>query len=207
MSAFIINFELLQRKKAGKNMCTVLEKIRNRTPNEILEQYDLDKVAPIDIGYLLQQLKISAIGKDFSELEKAKKVEPGSILGALLSSGNNAAIFFRESDSYNRQRFTIAHELAHAMLHTDAFPHIEYRMNRQEIENNPLEKKANILAGQLLIPFDLLKKEYMQLFVPSSRSLAKIFEVSTNVMEARLDYLKISYYNSQGMAIVYAPRK
>lgn len=191
------------KEKNGDIMCTVLEQIRNKSPKKILEQYNLSETAPVDIECLLKHLKISAIGKDFTELEKCKNLASGSILGILLSSGDNAAIFYRISDSYNRRRFTIAHELAHAIIHTDNKPHIEFRMNKEEIEKNPIEKRANILAGELLIPFNLLKREYLKLSIPSSTILSKKFEVSINVMEARLDHLGISYYNSLGEAITY----
>lgn len=204
----IIYYEEYRRKNkalvlGSDRMCTVLKKIRNKSAIELLEEYGLDKTAPIDIEQLLRAIGISAIGKDFSELEKRLDKPKGSILGMLLSSGNNAAIFYRKDDSYNRRRFTIAHELAHAINHSDNEPHIEYRMAEKEMEENPVEKKANIVAGEILIPLPLLKKEYLKLDIPSSTVLANIFKVSQNVMEARLKYLKIFYVNSEGEFITY----
>lgn len=204
----VIYYEGYRRKNkalvlGSDRMCTVLEKIRNKSAIELLEEYGLDKTAPIDIEQLLRAIGISAIGKDFSELEKRLDKPKGSILGMLLSSGNNAAIFYRKDDSYNRRRFTIAHELAHAINHSDNEPHIEYRMAEKEMEENPVEKKANIVAGEILIPLPLLKKEYLKLDIPSSTVLANIFKVSQNVMEARLKYLKIFYVNSEGEFITY----
>lgn len=204
----IICFEKYRRQNkalvlGSDRMCTVLKKIRNKSAIELLEEYGLDKTVPIDIEQLLRAIGISAIGKDFSELEKRLDKPKGSILGMLLSSGNNAAIFYRKDDSYNRRRFTIAHELAHAINHSDNEPHIEYRMAEKEMEEDPVEKKANIVAGEILIPLPLLKKEYLKLDIPSSTVLANIFKVSQNVMEARLKYLKIFYVNSEGEFITY----
>ena len=204
----IICFEKYRRQNkalvlGSDRMCTVLKKIRNKSAIELLEEYGLDKTAPIDIEQLLRAIGISAIGKDFSELEKRLDKPKGSILGMLLSSGNNAAIFYRKDDSYNRRRFTIAHELAHAINHSDNEPHIEYRMAEKEMEEDPVEKNANIVAGEILIPLPLLKKEYLKLDIPSSTVLANIFKVSQNVMEARLKYLKIFYVNSVGEFITY----
>lgn len=204
----VIYYEKYRRKNkalvlGSDRMCTVLKKIRNKSAIELLEEYGLDKTAPIDIEQLLRAIGISAIGKDFSELEKRLDKPKGSILGMLLSSGNNAAIFYRKDDSYNRRRFTIAHELAHAINHSDNEPHIEYRMAEKEMEEDPVEKKANIVAGEILIPLPLLKKEYLKLDIPSSTVLANIFKVSQNVMEARLKYLKIFYVNSEGEFITY----
>lgn len=204
----VIYYEKYRRKNkalvlGSDRMCTVLKKIRNKSAIELLEEYGLDKTVPIDIEQLLRAIGISAIGKDFSELEKRLDKPKGSILGMLLSSGNNAAIFYRKDDSYNRRRFTIAHELAHAINHSDNEPHIEYRMAEKEMEEDPVEKKANIVAGEILIPLPLLKKEYLKLDIPSSTVLANIFKVSQNVMEARLKYLKIFYVNSEGEFITY----
>ncbi len=204
----VIYYEKYRRKNkalvlGSDRMCTVLKKIRNKSAIELLEEYGLDKTVPIDIEQLLRAIGISAIGKDFSELEKRLDKPKGSILGMLLSSGNNAAIFYRKDDSYNRRRFTIAHELAHAINHSDNEPHIEYRMAEKEMEENPVEKNANIVAGEILIPLPLLKKEYLKLDIPSSTVLANIFKVSQNVMEARLKYLKIFYVNSEGEFITY----
>ena len=204
----VIYYEKYRRKNkalvlGSDRMCTVLKKIRNKSAIELLEEYGLDKTVPIDIEQLLRAIGISAIGKDFSELEKRLDKPKGSILGMLLSSGNNAAIFYRKDDSYNRRRFTIAHELAHAINHSDNEPHIEYRMAEKEMEEDPVEKKANLVAGEILIPLPLLKKEYLKLDIPSSTVLANIFKVSQNVMEARLKYLKIFYVNSEGEFITY----
>ena len=204
----IICFEKYRRQNkalvlGSDRMCTVLKKIRNKSAIELLEEYGLDKTVPIDIEQLLRAIGISAIGKDFSELEMRLGKPKGSILGMLLSSGNNAAIFYRKDDSYNRRRFTIAHELAHAINHSDNEPHIEYRMAEKEMEENPVEKDANIVAGEILIPLPLLKREYLKLDIPSSTVLANIFKVSQNIMEARLKYLKIFYVNSEGEFITY----
>ena len=120
----VIYYEKYRRKNkalvlGSDRMCTVLKKIRNKSAIELLEEYGLDKTVPIDIEQLLRAIGISAIGKDFSELEKRLDKPKGSILGMLLSSGNNAAIFYRKDDSYNRRRFTIANELARATNHLD----------------------------------------------------------------------------------------
>lgn len=92
------------------------------------------------------------------------------------------------------------------MLHSGTEPHIEYRTDNEDINKRPTEIEANIKSGELLIPFNLLKKEYLKLEIPSSITLSKIFEVSVNVMEARLNKLGVSYFNGNGEAITYGDR-
>lgn len=198
----IINFCSYVKDKGGESMTTILEKIRNKNPIELLKEYNISMKPPIDISKLLESIGISTISQDFSEIEEIKKVEKGSILGAALSSGDDLAIFYKRFDSLHRIKFTISHELAHCCLHcpTNESTHIEYRLNLfselswQELKK---EKEANIFAGELLIPEEVLKKYYDEMIVPSLSSLSKIFDVSTSVMAARLDYLNMPYYKDR----------
>ena len=43
----------------------------------------------------------------------------------------------------------------------------------------------------------------MALSLPAATRLAEKFAVSIKVMEARLNYLKISHYDSKGNAVIY----
>ena len=189
--------------KEGVNMCKVLKNIQGKTADEILREYGQDNSVPVNLNQLLLNIGISALPLDFTELETAIGSGQGDILGLVMAKGDKAAIFYKKDDTLNRQRFTIAHELAHCCLHSlaDNEPHIELRWNEQEKDAH--EKEADIFAGKLLIPLNKLREVYMGLTVPSSVTLASKFAVSINVMEARLNYLKISYFNKDGQAVVY----
>lgn len=175
------------------NMCTILEKIKGKTPMELLEEYKIPLTPPIDLSKLLEKIGISTIAQDFTEIEKNSNVEPGCVLGAAISKGDSLAIFYRKSDSYNRKKFTIAHELAHCCLHTDSLriSHVELRI--ADYTTNEKERDANTFAGELLIPKNILMEKYEEFIIPSLKTLSEIFEVSYNVMAARLDHLGLSY--------------
>lgn len=197
----ITNYQLAyKRKYGGDNMCTVLAKIRNKEPYELLSEYNISFDPPIDLSQLLDNIGISTIAKDFAEIEKLKGVPSGSILGAAFSNNNDLAIFYKKSDSLHRKKFTIAHELAHCCLDcpTDESSHIQYRTDNTDLlplaDNLKKEERANIFAGKLLIPKKTLITYYNKLIIPSLTELAKIFDVSISVMAARLDYLRIPYY-------------
>lgn len=193
----------LHRRKRGVNMCKVLKNIQGKTADEILRKYGNDNSIPVDLNKLLTNIGISALPLDFTELEDLMEVEKGRVLGLVMSKGEKAAIFYRKDDSLNRQRFTIAHELAHCCLSNVQYekPHVDLRLNDTEKDND--EIAADIFAGKLLIPLTKLKDVYLKLAVPSSITLASKFAVSVNVMEARLNYLKISYFDKDGKAVVY----
>lgn len=192
----IIEFNYIQKKKQKGDlyMCAILEKIKNKSAYELLQEYHIELKPPIDISLLLDKIGISVIAKDFSYIEQACDYEPGTILGAAISKGNNLAIFYRKSDTYNRKIFTIAHELGHCCKHSEdlKISHIELRTTENILNNHEIE--ANIFAGELLIPEKLLIQKYNNFIIPSLKVLSKMFGVSTNVMAARLDYLNLDYF-------------
>lgn len=175
-------------------MCSILQKIKNKTPMELLNEYRIDLVPPIDISLLLEQIGISVISKDFTDVENIGNYPHGSILGAAISKGDDLAIFYRKNDTYNRKIFTVAHELGHCCLHTDdlKISHIEFRT--VDTYKDKRERDVNIFAGQLLIPKHVLIPIYNKYILPSLKDLSEIFCVSTNVMAARLDYLRLNYF-------------
>lgn len=182
-------------------MCKTLEKIHGKTPDELLMEYGVYDTIPIDLESLVKSIGISVLPMNFTKLEK--RLKRNDILGLVLTSGNDAAIFYRETDGINRIRLTIAHELAHCcnIDPNNNEPHIEYRLDEKDKDAD--EKKMDIFAGELLIPFHKLKEEYMKMSLPNSVDLAKRFQVSVSVMEARLDYLRISYYSENMEPIFY----
>ncbi|WP_417452897.1 ImmA/IrrE family metallo-endopeptidase [Kiloniella sp.] len=100
-----------------------------------------------------------------------------------------------EDQHPNRQRFTIAHELGHFVLHkkligdgvddtkmyrsTDAGKY--HNKNFAKIQ----ETEANQFAATLLMPTHLIKK-YLELGVSEASILSGIFGVSEQAMEIRL---------------------
>lgn len=205
----ILDF-IIAKEKRMVFMCTILEKIRYKNPTELLTEYHIDPEPPIDISALLTNIGISTISKDFSEIETQAEIKNGSILGATISNGENLIIFYKKSSSWHRKKFTIAHELAHCCLDcpTNETRHIELRL--ESILSLNLgddiirkEQRANIFAGELLIPENSLIQKYNQMLVPSLKELAIIFDVSTSVMAARLEHLNLAYYKDTGTKEIF----
>lgn len=188
-------------EKAGVLMCIPINKIYGKTATEILGEFGGNEF-PLNLEKMLENIGISALPMDFTALEE--KLNKGHILGLVLSDADNAVIYYSKDDTPNRQRFTIAHELGHICGHlqpdsTD-YPYIDWRIEEQSEDYD--EIKANIFAGELLIPLQKLKEVYLNMAIPNSRDLAVAFGVSINVMEKRLDYLGVSYFNDKGVAII-----
>lgn len=182
-------------------MCTAINALKNKTADELLEYCGLAQTVPINLDVILKKVGISALPRDFSDIEPFLQTEEScskdiQVLGAIVTSGENAAIFYNKDDRADghRCRFTIAHELAHCCLShrclDESAAHIDFRVKGATLTEE--EIAANIFAGELLIPQNLLNKIIDELLLPSVHILADIFDVSDNVMLARLKHLNIS---------------
>lgn len=183
-------------------MCTKLKELNGLTPEDILNTYWTEErnVYPIDIAEILYKMQIRVRSYDFSEFDD-NNLE-NRILGAMVANKKDLALLYRKGESKNRNRFTLAHELAHCcLMHLDEqkMPYIEYR--HDGVVTDPCEIKANSFAGELLVPATELRKilsvEYPDL-LPQVARLAEMFAVSINVMKERLRCLKIPYIDEYG---------
>lgn len=75
----MIYFDMYRREE-GDTMCKVLEKIHNKTAEELLKEYDVYDSLPIDLEKLVTSIGLSVLPVDFTLLEEAlnKKRYPWS---------------------------------------------------------------------------------------------------------------------------------
>lgn len=197
-------------------MCKILKELHGKTADYILEKYGAKNEYPVDITSIAENIGIKLGSTDFTELEKKDSLksfvqEKGHILGSVRAKGDELSIRYHNALPNNpdfdnlseedkkdklirRQRFTIAHEIAHCCLDMPIdkdSSHIEYRTEQKDYKKDPKEIKANIFAGELLIPLNVLKDLCLIFDNKISISLfSDLFKVSRHVLEARLDYLK-----------------
>ena len=127
----------------------------------------------------------------------------GQISG-LVHSGNrgNIIIGVNSAHAVTRQRFTIAHELGHMILHPSESFHIDeraairFRNAASSLATEPDEIEANQFASELLMPEFLMSKELSK--VPCDLDpedaipiLAQRFQVSEQAMTLRLNRLGV----------------
>lgn len=119
--------------------------------------------------------------------------------------GGGGVIGVNSEHSRTRQRFTIAHELGHLLLHADEEFHIDEKRplaRRDELSSqatDPREIEANQFAAELLMPDALVRAAVEALADEGSdvtveeaiEALARTFSVSTLAMTHRLTNLKI----------------
>lgn len=103
--------------------------------------------------------------------------------------GGGCLIQVASSDSPKRQRFSIAHEVSHYVLHDDK-EFIEYRKALSDYDDPTVlykEVQANMLASALLMPKQLVIRAWET--TKDIDDLAEIFNVSRDSAYYRLDNL------------------
>lgn len=95
------------------------------------------------------------------------QLEPfeGDISGCTVRQGEKAVVGVNSLHHPNRQRFTIAHEIGHFLLHkgeeiiVDRGFRINFRDDESGKAENPEEIEANIFAAELLMPRTFLRND------------------------------------------------
>ena len=151
-------------------------------------------------------LKEAAIRTPPTPIESlAKKVgarlvfEPfeGEISGLLFRDGASVVIGVNSTDTYTRQRFTIAHEIGHLLLHKGQTVFVDKPVRLDAVSSMGTEVQeidANRFAAELLMPRPLVIEEVQKRLKNKKKGaserliggLARAFKVSTQAMEYRL---------------------
>lgn len=161
---------------------------------ELLQQHG-QQHAPIDVEAIAHAQGLQVVRR-FLETNTS---------GLLIRNGDAAVLGVNSSNHPRRQRFTIAHELGHYLLHqgrpllVDSTVRINKRDDLSSTATNREEIEANAFAANILMPPDLifaavaaspgaLLRNPEQLAV----HLARQFEVSEQAMSFRLHNLAIA---------------
>lgn len=109
-------------------------------------------------------------------------------------------IYVNGNESIRRQRFTIAHELGHMLIHREYQnePGWVYDLRTHDNKSESREQEADLFAAELLMPVELVKQE-MDFRHAQLTDVAEDFEVSLEALRYRLDFLRNeSFQRSQG---------
>lgn len=95
-------------------------------------------------------------------------------------------IYVNKKDSTAKKAFTVAHELAHWLMHADDLEQVSvyYRTPLGAPTQDEKEKEANAFAARLLVPKGMLEKYKDE----EVSTIAKIFGVSEDLVGFRLKH-------------------
>lgn len=159
----------------------------NVEANALLQEWWEPKVrsfqtkAPVDVVRLAESFGLKVWERDL----------PNGVAGQIIFDRKNGgtsgySIIVAKDPSAQRKRFTVAHEIAHYLLHktligdglTDNALYHSGLSTLQEVQ-------ANKLAADILMPFDLIEQE-MRAGATSLDELAKRFDVTRQAIAVRL---------------------
>ncbi|MGD9724443.1 MAG: ImmA/IrrE family metallo-endopeptidase [Pirellulales bacterium] len=160
---------------------------------ELLERFEFEKT-PVPVEKVARALGISV---------QRSPVDDDDLSGFLYRNRKDAitVIGVNESHAKARQRFTIAHEIGHFILHDMDDVHVDrgfsvkLRSGASSEGRNIEEIEANLFAAELLMPKEFLDRDLADIdsvdLVDEEviADLARRYGVSTQAMTFRLGYL------------------
>jgi Zn-dependent peptidase ImmA (M78 family) len=141
--------------------------------------------SPVPVERIAQNLRIEV------RFEAAEE----DLSGALIREPKGRVVIGVNSAHHpNRQRFTIAHEIGHFILHKGMNLHVDedFRINLRDGSTNDEEIDANAFAAELLMPTAFIGRDIQKLGPIDQQALEKLarrYQVSSRAMEIRLTNL------------------
>lgn len=168
---------------------TVRRKHISRLARNILLENRIE-AAPVDVFQIAMKMG----------LEVREQKADDDLSGFLYrgQAGNPTWIGINSAHSSQRQRFTIAHEIGHFVLHPTERVHVDkgYEIKRRDNkskEGTDIEEiESNLFAAELLMPADFLIRDLSQMESidlsddNALKELAKRYQVSAQALAVRL---------------------
>lgn len=151
---------------------------------------------PVPVEKLAERLKAKLSFEPFEGHDE--------ISGILYRDERRVVIGINSSHAKTRQRFSIAHEIGHLLLHdgdlfVDKTVRLNFRSKKSSLAEDTQEIEANQFAAELLMPREMIEREIKKRADKRKSvsedvlavELASVFEVSKQAMEYRLINLGI----------------
>lgn len=160
---------------------------------KILEELAITKAKDIKLKKIVNHLKVNLKGSELKE----------DVSGLFIFKNGVGNILYNKKEGKPRQRFTIAHELGHHVLHKLPLSMTKnelklYRNSDSSTGEIKKEREANSFAASLLMPEKFIRDEIENAsdnIKDSVKYLAEKFRVSEQAMTFRLANLG---YNLRG---------
>lgn len=132
----------------------------------------------IDVTKLANDMNISVYGYAFDDNLSGAVTKP---------EDGTVAIYINDKDPLTRQRFSIAHELAHYVLHQDILDK-EGIIHRDKYDKSKREEEANRFAEEILMP-EKLVKSYLE-----DQDVSFETTITARIIDALSRKFKVSNY-------------
>jgi Zn-dependent peptidase ImmA (M78 family) len=178
-----------------------MSQVKTPTAEQLLQKHDLFS-QPVNIEELAARMEIAV---------KYQPLDDGFSAFLLIKDGS-ATAFVNAEHHPNRQRFSLAHEIGHFVLHhkkgtkDDIFLDKSMSFYTRKNQSSPadvnqvMEKEANVFAASLLMPEKLIEKYIAkhELDITDEFDISRLaiaFAVSEQALQIRLNVLKLAEPN------------
>ncbi|TGN59057.1 ImmA/IrrE family metallo-endopeptidase [Paracoccus liaowanqingii] len=141
------------------------------------------KQKPVPLGRIAQALGLQVLVSSL----------PAGVSGKIEKTGDNFTIRLNRNESRERQRFTLAHEIAHFLLHKDILQRtgeIEDTVLYRSGQPQRIEFEANRLAADLIMPDEGIESDLRRLQTRFTEeafdAVASEWQVSKAALEIKL---------------------
>ncbi|MEX5268569.1 ImmA/IrrE family metallo-endopeptidase [Kocuria sp. CPCC 204721] len=146
---------------------------------EVRAEIGLGPHDPFDPYHLAEMYGIRVVRlTDLNESDAVRhftEVRVSALSGALIPDGSSLLILENDIHTPQRRRSTLSHEMAHVILEHSFGVTLAY--DRKCGLGGDSENEADLLAGELLIPFDAALRQAWK--DATNEEVATLFEVST----------------------------
>jgi len=162
---------------------TITKKIQE--PELIVGVNDIIKKAQEQGWYSGNSLSIENVVKSFEDIIIRKEQMQSNVSGYFRNENGKWIIGINQVHHPNRQKFTMAHELGHYMLHKAKDVNIVDTTLFRNDEADSVEYMANDFASKLLMPEDKVR-ELVDSGIKNIGELAEQFGISASAMKYRV---------------------
>lgn len=151
----------------------------DRFAESLLAHLGLNNETAVDITYMAKKLGLNVYSASF---------EDNAISGYIKIEDGKQNIYVNNTHSIQRQRFTVAHEIAHFILHRHLLEQNRGTPMFRGGDSSIAEQEANRLAVAILMPQTKVREMY-QNQKKTIQEMAELFWVSYGAMANRISSL------------------
>lgn len=161
-----------------------------KNPTQLLQLAKASGIETMPLDVISVATKLLGLRLQFKPLEE-------SVSGCLKFIDGRWTVYINSLDHPKRQRFTLAHEIAHFILHRDnvGYNFVDREFFRSSSSQDKIELEANNFAGAILIPKDELKKLVVEKNIRELDTLSDFFDTSAIAVKVRSDVISRGYYD------------
>lgn len=176
-------------------MPTVLSQLRDLCPPRRLAPYESRRIAEQQASRLLGLTRVTDTPVPEQIIEYLPRTRVEYVDARTLSGGaqwrrGRWIIVINRTDTWGRQRFSLAHEYKHIV--DGSLAETLYRSADPATRTTLAERAADTFAACLLMPRMLMKRAYYDDGIRDPRELARRFQVSVAAMRIRIEQLRLA---------------